>query len=71
MDELKKGFRQGESDSKEAWRDHDGTDAKDAIGNAGDEIRKHLGNAGDNADEAAKRSQRDAETDANTGTTRN
>ncbi len=69
MDEMKKGFREGETDTKEAWRNRDGTDVKDAIGNAGDEVRKHLGNAGDDADEANKNAERDY--NANTDPTRN
>ncbi len=71
MDDLKKGYREGETDTKEAWRNRDGTSVSDAIGNAGDEIRKHLGNAGDDADEARKRSESEADRDIDTGTTRN
>ncbi len=62
MDDLKKGYREGETESKEAWRNRDGTSVSDAIGNAGDEIRKNLGNAGDDADKASKDAQHDADT---------
>lgn len=62
MDDLKKGFREGKTDAKEAWRNHDGTSPSDAVGNAGDEIRKNLGNAGDDADKANKEAQREADT---------
>lgn len=47
MDDLKKTYREGETDAKEAWRNRDGEDLADKVGNAGDEIRKNLGNAGD------------------------
>ena len=49
MDDLKKGYREGEVDAKEAWRNRDGEDLADKVGNAGDEIRKDLGNLGDDA----------------------
>lgn len=49
MDEVKKTYREGETGTKEAWRNSDGTDVKDELGNMGDEIRKDLGNAGDEA----------------------
>ncbi len=63
MDDLKKGAREGQTDAKEAWRNRDGTSPSDAIGNLGDEIRKDLGNAGDDADKARKDTERDADTD--------
>lgn len=47
MDDIKKTYREGEQDAKEAWRNRDGEDLGDAVGIAGDEIRKDLGNAGD------------------------
>lgn len=53
MDELKKGAREVEETSKEAWRKRDGEDLADKVGNAGDDIRKQLGNAGDKVDDAA------------------
>ncbi len=49
MDDIKKTYREGETGTKEAWRDADGTDLKDELGNMGDEVRKDLGNAGDEA----------------------
>jgi hypothetical protein len=49
MDDLKKGYREGETDVKEAWRNRDGEDLGDKVANAGDEIRKDLGNLGDDA----------------------
>jgi hypothetical protein len=53
MDELKKGGRDVEQSGKENWRKADGDeDLGDKVGNAGDEIRKHLGNLGDDADKA-------------------
>ncbi len=69
MDDLKKGYREGETDAKEAWRNRDGTSPSDAVGNLGDEIRKKLGDAGDDADQARKDAQRDADT-GTTDTTR-
>jgi hypothetical protein len=47
MDDLKKGYREGEESAKEAWRKRDGEDLADKVGNLGDDIRKELGNLGD------------------------
>ena len=47
MDELKRMGREGEETTKETWRNRDGEDLADKVGNAGDEARKHLGNLGD------------------------
>lgn len=47
MEDVKRTYREGEEKTKEAWRDVDGTDAEDEIGNVGDDIRQGLGNAGD------------------------
>jgi hypothetical protein len=47
MDDVKKTYREGEQNTKEAWRKADGESVGDTVGNAGDEIRKDLGNAGD------------------------
>jgi hypothetical protein len=66
MDEIKKGYREGEESTKEAWRNRDGEDLADKVGNLGDDIRKNLGNLGDDArdavddagDEADRRSDR-------------
>lgn len=52
MDDLKKGYREGEETAKEAWRNRDGEDLADKVGNLGDDIRKNLGNLGDDAKEA-------------------
>jgi hypothetical protein len=52
MDEMKKGYREGEETAKEAWRKRDGEDLADKVGNAGDDIRKNLGNVGDDARDA-------------------
>ena len=70
MDDLKKGYREGETDAKEAWRNRDGTSPSDAIGNAGDEIRKNLGNLGDDSDNARKDAEREADTESTRDTTR-
>jgi hypothetical protein len=52
MDEMKKGYRDTEQGAKKEWRRSDGDeDLGDKVGNAGDEIRKHLGNLGDDADD--------------------
>jgi hypothetical protein len=40
MDEVKKGYREGEVDAKKAARGVDGEDLGDKVGNAGDEVRK-------------------------------
>jgi hypothetical protein len=62
MDDLKKGYREGEETAKEAWRKRDGEDLADKVGNLGDDIRKELGNLGDDArnaiDDAGDRTDR-------------
>jgi hypothetical protein len=47
VDELKKGYREGETGVKKAGRKADGEDLGDKVANLGDDIRKNLGNAGD------------------------
>jgi len=47
MDEVKRTYRDVETETKKDLRGIDGTDVKDAVGNAGDEARKDLGNLGD------------------------
>ena len=47
MDDMKRTYRDVETETKKDLRGIDGTDVKDAIGNAGDEARKDLGNMGD------------------------
>ena len=49
MDDLKKGYREGEETAKETWRKRDGEDLSDKVANLGDDIRKELGNFGDDA----------------------
>lgn len=61
MDDLKKGFREGEESSKEAWRNRDGEDLADKVGNLGDDIRKNLGNVGDDTRRAADEAGNTAE----------
>jgi hypothetical protein len=61
MDDIKKGYREGEETGKEAWRKHDGEDLADKVGNAGDDIRKELGNAGDDLREAGRDAGRKVE----------
>jgi hypothetical protein len=54
MDDLKKGYREGEETVKENLRKADGEeDLGDKVGNLGDDIRKNLGNAGDDVRNAA------------------
>ena len=48
MNDIKKGYREGEETTKETWRKADGEeDLGDKVGNLGDDIRKGLGNLGD------------------------
>ena len=48
MDEVKKAYREGETEVKKAYRQADGDESVgDKVANAGDEVRKDLGNAGD------------------------
>jgi hypothetical protein len=49
MDDIKKGYREAEETTKEAWRNRDGEDLSDKVGNLGDDISKNLGNLGDDA----------------------
>jgi len=53
MDDVKKGLREGEESAKEAWRNRDGEDLADKVGNVGDDINKNLGNIGDDTRDAA------------------
>ncbi len=63
MDDVKRTYREGEQKTKEAWRKSDGDeDLADKAGNVGDEIRKDLGNAGDDLDDAANRPANDPTT---------
>lgn len=59
MDDLKKGYREGEESAKEAWRKRDGEDLGDKVGNLGDDIRKELGNLGDDVRGAGNDAQRE------------
>jgi len=61
MDDVKKGYREGEESAKEAWRNRDGEDLADKVGNAGDDIRKELGNLGDDAHDAGRDADRNAD----------
>ena len=63
MDDVKKGYREAEETTKEAWRKRDGEDLADKVGNLGDDIRKELGNLGDDAREAVDDVQRDRDFD--------
>jgi hypothetical protein len=65
MDEVKRTYRDVETETKKNVRGIDGTDVKDAIGNAGDEVRKDVGNAGDDL----RRGSLDRETEKETETT--
>jgi hypothetical protein len=47
MDDAKTAYRETEETTKETWRNRDGEDLADKIGNLGDDIRKGLGDAGD------------------------
>ena len=43
MDDVKKTYREGEQDTKEAWRKADGDESlADKIGNAGDDMRREM-----------------------------
>jgi len=54
MDEAKRTYRDVKTDIKKAARGIDGTDFKDQVGNAGDEIGKDLGNLGDDVRKAGR-----------------
>ena len=47
MDEIKRTGREVETETKKQVRDLDGHDLGDDIGNAADEVKKDLGNLGD------------------------
>jgi hypothetical protein len=57
MDEAKRTYRDVKTDIKKAARGIDGTDFKDQVGNAGDEIGKNLGNMGDDVRKAGRESK--------------
>lgn len=54
MDEVKRTYRDVETDLKKTTRGIDGTDFKDHVRNAGDEVRKDLGNLGDDVHKAGR-----------------
>ncbi len=63
MDDVKKGYRETEETAKETWRKADGDESlADKVGNLGDDVRKELGNAGDELDNEMDR-RTPAETD--------
>jgi hypothetical protein len=47
MNEVKKTYRDFETETKKVARDVGGHDLGDDVGNAGDEARRRLGNLGD------------------------
>lgn len=47
MDQVKRTEREVETDLKRGMRDLDGHDLGDDLGDAKDEVEKHLGNLGD------------------------
>jgi hypothetical protein len=43
MDDVKSTYREGEQNTKEAWREADGDESlSDKIGNAGDDMRRSM-----------------------------
>jgi len=67
MDDVKKTYREGEQNAKEAWRKSDGDESlADKVGNVGDEMRKDLGNTGDDIRDAGNdvRTSNDYDTNA-------
>ena len=57
MDAVKRTAREVETDVKRTVRSAGGTDLKDHIANAGDKVRKDLGNFGDDARRAGRRAR--------------
>jgi hypothetical protein len=57
MDALKRTAREVETRVKHAVRSVDGTDLNDHVANAGDEVRKELGNFGDGVRRAGRRAR--------------
>ena len=56
MDDVKKTYREGEQQTKEAWREADGeVSPADHVGNVGDELKKQAGNLGDDIDTTTDR----------------
>jgi hypothetical protein len=53
-DEVKRAYRDVETNVKKGVRGIDGTDPKDYVGNTGDEIGKDLGNLGDDVRRAGR-----------------
>jgi hypothetical protein len=54
VDDLKHGYRDVKTEVKKTARGIDGTDTKDRIGNAGNELDKDLGNLGDDIRKAGR-----------------
>ena len=53
--ELREAGREVETDTKKAARGLDGTQPSDHVKNAGDEMKKNLGNLGDDIKDAGDR----------------
>ncbi len=60
MDEAKRAAREVATGVKRTVRAVDGTDPKDHVANAGDEVRKDLGNFGDDVRRAGRRARVDS-----------
>ena len=44
MDDMKRTYREGEQDARQAWRKADGDESlADKVGNVGDDIRREVG----------------------------
>ena len=54
MDQVKRTYPTVNTDLKKTARCVDGTDFKDQVGNAGDEVGKDLGNLGDDVSKAGR-----------------
>jgi hypothetical protein len=60
MSDLKQGARDAKTDAKEAWRKADGESLGDKIATGTDRAKDALGNAGDEIHEEADKASRDA-----------
>ncbi|MEP7041226.1 MAG: hypothetical protein ABI864_06585 [Chloroflexota bacterium] len=68
MDQLKQAGREVETETKKGMRELDGHDLGDDIANAGDEVKKDLGNLGDDLREKGRETGRELDKDLHNAT---
>jgi hypothetical protein len=63
MDDVKRVGREVETEAKKGMRELDGHDLGDDIGNAGDEVKKDLGNLADDLRRSGREVERELDSE--------